>query len=266
MNDLNTRSRADDAAAGLVAIARMLGSEIFEHIVTSLLPHAPADESPPLGVIAGRMFAKARKAREKANLLERVSHRRNRREVAALRREAAALERQAASAQKARVDAAWADNATVETAKLAALRGEIVEIAPRVGPSRSPARRVSGVDWLLLKNKLDSYQHQAAERYATDYSVASEVSLPGGFRDAVAGGGAGGGDGAHIRRSEAQRRLTSARAKGLRGHVGMIALCDVVVGDGKRIRQISNDEAQAAKNEAVLIVALDLLVEYYGIL
>lgn len=250
------------ALCGWLETTRAHGWDEALAVLNQIIDQPEADEDPPMVRHARLMFAKARRLRVKADLLEASSVRRNKGAIQALRREASAAERAGAAAQQARRDLAWADNAIVETAKLAALRGDIVSIPSRSTPGRSAARRINGIDWLLSKNRLDQHQHQAADRYATDYSVANTVSLPTGLREPTGGAP----DAAQIRRAQAERRLTLARERALNGHAGMIALCDTVIGEGKRIRQISNDQEAAHKNEAVLIVALDLLVEHYGIL
>lgn len=245
------------AVGGLGEIVQMLGTEFFAH-VAGVVSLQVEDERPPMTQYATTMFTRARKLRAQAEIVKQRGRPIDRKQATALLREAQLAEHRGAASQQARLDRIWNHNAALEAAKLAAGRGEVIEVS-RTGGA---ARRINGIDWLLSKGRLDSYQHQAAERYATDYTVAKTVPLPSGMREATGGTG----DAAQVRRAAAAGRLASARKVGLKGHRGMIDIIDTVAGEGKRVRQISSDEAQAQKNEAVLIVALDLLVEHYGIL
>lgn len=151
-----------------------------------------------------------------------------------------------------------------ETVGLAALRGEEIDISPRKpGEPAKPMLRRSGLDWLWKKRRISEHQQIAGLRYGDEYRVAEDFSL----RSCLAGAPTGGD--AFSRQDlkrEMTQRLAAARAHGLGGHEGMIALCDRVCGDGRTIRQMSGDsDAEAAKNEAILCIALDLLAAHYGV-
>lgn len=242
---------------GLREIGQLLGTEFFAH-VAGVVSLRVEDERPPMTQYATAMFTRARKLRAQAEVVKQRGRPIDRKQASALLREAQLAEHRGAASQQARLDRIWNHNAALEAAKLAAGRGDVIEVS-RTGGA---ARRINGIDWLLSKGRLDSYQHQAAERYGTDYTISGTVPLPSGMREATGGTG----DAAQVKRTAAAGRLASARKVGLKGHKGMTDICDAVCGEGKRVRQISMDEAQAQKNEAVLIVALDLLVEHYGIL
>lgn len=151
-----------------------------------------------------------------------------------------------------------------ETVALAEARGEEIDISPRKpGEPPKPMLRRSGLDWLWKKRRISEHQQIAGLRYGDEYRVAEDFAL----RSCLAGPPTGGD--AFTRQDlkrEMTQRLAAARAVGLGGHEGMIALCDRVCGDGRTIRQLSGDnDAEAAKNEAVLGVALDLLAAHYGV-
>lgn len=264
LNAINWASREEAAILRRIADAEERAATLeqrrADRIAADEAPPAVGEET-PLTRFASDMFAKARRLRTRADLLKGKG---KPRQVSTLLAQARQAELAGAKSQQDKLDLVWADAAIDETVALAALRGDEVAVPTRLGAGRKPARRVTGIDWLLSKGRIDCYQHQAAERYELDFAAADAIGLPSCLRE---GGGGGQSDAAQSRRVQAQSRLDKAREKGLKNHQGMIDLCDQVCGQGLRLRQVSQgDEKQSLRNEAILLVALDLLVEHYGIL
>lgn len=264
LNAIKWASREEAAILRRIADAEERAATLeqrrADRIAADEAPPAVGEET-PLTRFASDMFAKARRLRIRADLLKGKGRPR---QVSSLLAQARQAELAGAKSQQDKLDLVWADAAIDETVALAALRGEEVAVPTRLGAGRKPARRVTGIDWLLSKGRIDHYQHQAAERYELDFATADSFGLASCLRD---GGGDGDPDKNQARRMAAQTRLDNARKKGLKDHAGMIDLCNQVCGQGLRLRQVSQgDEKQSLKNEAILLVALDLLVEHYGIL
>lgn len=124
------------------------------------------------------------------------------------------------------------------------------------------AKKVGGLDWLWLKERIDEDQMGAGIRYGDEYRLANDISL----KSCIAGGVGGGGGAAQQEiRADAQSAIRRARDKGLSNHAEMVWICDQVAGEGVRIRALSHeDDSEAARLEATLKIALDLLAKYYG--
>lgn len=148
-----------------------------------------------------------------------------------------------------------------EVLTLEAMRGEEI-IAPPANEPR-PMRRQSGLDWLWSKRRITETQQSAGLRYGDEYRLLNDVSIPSMLRDNT-----GGGDPTY--RMEARQILRDRVAKArqaLGGHEQMTMLVDRVCGEGMRLRAMTDgDDAKAAKLEAVLLVALDLLAIHYGMI
>lgn len=159
-----------------------------------------------------------------------------------------------------RAEVARLDAERAEAVALAKGRGEVIDCPPsKPGQSAKPMRRVSGLDWLWSKGRLEGPQMKAGLRYGDDWRVGDVVSV----KSCLGEGGGGDGMGAQERRYEAQRRLDRAR-KAL-GHPALIALCDQVCGEGRRLRSIARgNDAEAGRLEAVFKIGLDLLAAHYG--
>lgn len=156
----------------------------------------------------------------------------------------------------------WRRSAIAETVALNAARGDVIEeFEVRRGEQDKPLRRKSGLDWLLSKGRIEPHQMSAGLKYGDDYRASTDVSLRSCCGDSF------GGDGLvqMERREEAFKRITRARQIGLSGNETMIALMDLICGEGVRIRDLADTDALSNKKEAVLCIALDLLAGFYGI-
>lgn len=151
-----------------------------------------------------------------------------------------------------------------ETIALSALRGEELERAPQHrGEARKPVRRLTGLTWLHRKSRITDDQWAAGERYGAVYRKAKgEAAIASILND-----GRGTGDGQTIasimanseKVAHAASVLTKYRRE-LSNVQSLIAACDKVCGEELTPREASVDGHQAAQLEAVLLVALDLLV------
>lgn len=152
-----------------------------------------------------------------------------------------------------------------EIVALADARGEEIErVAAKPGEAPKPMRRRNGLEWLAKKGRLDIDQALAGQRYADDYRRATDVGLMSCLASPT-----GSGDGLNglEAREEAYLRLRGARIGALQGHARLINVCDQICGEGRTIRQLAGDsEAEAQQYEATLIIALDFLGAYYGII
>lgn len=150
-----------------------------------------------------------------------------------------------------------------EVMTLAMSRGEEITrfpVAP--GEKEKPVRRLGGLDWLWFKGRIDSFQMGAGLKYGDLYRLANDVSLRSSANMVVSGG-----DGVATleRRADSLKDLERARSRGLNGHTELIALCDSVAGEGRRVRELANNrEPDSQRIEARLVVALDLLAIHYG--
>lgn len=154
---------------------------------------------------------------------------------------------------------------STDTLVLAEARGEeITRFQSRPGEREKPMRRLSGLDWLWFKNRISTIQMGAGLKYGDTYRRATDVSIRSGANDVYLGGDGAAGQ---QKRMEAQDELEDVREVGLAGHVELIVLCDMVAGEGMRVRELSGgNDAVATKKEAQFQVALDLLAKYYGMI
>lgn len=162
-----------------------------------------------------------------------------------------------------RADEAEVRRGIAETLSLAAERGE--EFTVHARGDAPVARRKAGLDWLHAKERISDVQMAAGTRYGDDYRMAEDIALRVGAGGESVQGGGQRRDHLVDRRLNAQDRLKDAR--GALTHPKMVDLCDLVAGEGKRVRDISNSYTeQSYRNEAVLIIALDLLALHYGMI
>lgn len=143
----------------------------------------------------------------------------------------------------------------------------MVELAERPGQGKrgheNRVRRLSGLDWLWQKERLQPYQMEAGLRYGDDYRKANDISV----RSHLAEARGGDPDSAQHKRMEAFDRVKGAHSYGLMGHQQMIDLCNSVAGEGTRLTVIAKgDDVLTRQLEAVFIVALDLLAIHYGMM
>lgn len=162
---------------------------------------------------------------------------------------------------KADINLEW--GISPETLKIAEARGdEITSFPARPGEREKPPKRLSGLDWLWFKNRIDATQMGAGLKYGDDYRTSHDLRIRSGSNLDP-----GGGDGTMSidARIEAQIRLSKAQHLGLNDHPDLISLCDAIAGEGARIRDLAKgDDATSLKMEARFVIALDHLARFYG--
>lgn len=171
------------------------------------------------------------------------------------------LERQ----EKARAEARAVSEGVAETVALSRSRGAAFEAPPRArGPRAQPYRRQEGLAWLARKGRLTPRQRAAGERYAAAYRRAKlEVSIPSTLDVKPGSAQARGPAVAEVLahgEGTAQARAALARYRArLMGQKDLIGACDAICGEAMTPREAAGADREAARLEAVLGVALDLL-------
>ena len=151
-----------------------------------------------------------------------------------------------------------------ETVGLSAARGAGFEAPVRQrGEREKPYRRMAGLDWLARRGRIAAAQKQAGERYGAFYRRAGATPSIGSSLDVQPGTGGGTPIAAVLSQAEA-RAQASARLAELRRRLGcqpaLVAACDLICGEELTPREAAGGEREAGRLEAVLDVALDLLV------
>lgn len=162
---------------------------------------------------------------------------------------------------KARLEALAVAEGVRETVALSAARGAAFEGSPGAARGK-PVRRLTGLEWLSRKGRLDPGQRQAGERYGLIYRRATSGGKIGSSLNLNEDGGAATPISAVMSQAEARAkavaRLADLRVR-LAGHAGLISACDRICGEELTPMQAAGAEREALKLEAVLGVALDLL-------
>lgn len=166
---------------------------------------------------------------------------------------------------KARREAREVAEGVAETSGLDEARGaEFVRPAVRRGERAKPIRRMTGLEWLATRSppRITAEARAAGERYGTVWREArADTSIRSGIDQSVTGSGGDNIGAAYIvamSRVDAGKQLDTLRAA--IGHQpDLIAALDDICGREKTPREASINGASAARLEALLIVALDLL-------
>jgi len=171
------------------------------------------------------------------------------------------LEQRAAAQREAR---AVADGVS-ETVELSEARGAAFEQdAARSGRREALYRRRTGLDWLISKGRITDSQWAAGQRYGTVWRRVASSDAIASTLDVRMGGGAVGGPplDAILARAEvsahAAARLESFR-RAVAAQATMVRALDLVCGRELTPREATQNEREAGKLEAVLVVALDIL-------
>lgn len=173
---------------------------------------------------------------------------------------------------KSRLDDMWSKAAQLETAALEARRGvELLRPESRPGEHRKPMRRLRGLDWLLRHSKLGPASEAnrravAGAKYGEDFQAATTVpigSCSAGNGERVDGNPVR--QAAEMKMHDAAQRIYAARARGLHGNKSLILVSDAILGEGHTPLSLSGgDRPQAIRHEAAILIALDLLINFYG--
>ena len=167
---------------------------------------------------------------------------------------------------KARAEALAVETGIAETIVLSRARGGAIE-APAT--PRKPHRRQAGLEWLVRQGRLNDQQKRAGERYGTYYRRAAAGAAIGSSLDIKQGDNPSGASLGEVlaqaeARAAAAAKLALYRRK-LHQHPVLLAACDLVCGEELTPREAARTDREAGRLEAVLEVALDLLVEAGGV-
>ncbi|MDB5423664.1 MAG: hypothetical protein JWQ29_1080 [Phenylobacterium sp.] len=168
--------------------------------------------------------------------------------------------------ETARTEARAVGEGVAETVALSQARGAAIEREQPVGRSgrETPYRRRSGLEWLSARGKLTERQRLAGERYGACYRRAAEAPALGSTLQVSPGRSQAGGPSLDLLlklaegRRRAQAELAGARAS-LFGQGDLVTACDRICGQEMTPREAAGGDRDAARMEAVLGVALDLL-------
>ena len=152
-----------------------------------------------------------------------------------------------------------------ESVALARARGaSFVRDEPAAGARETPYRRQTGLAWLLRKGRISARQAAAGEAYGAAYRRARAAPSIGSTLEVQPGGNLQGGPSVAqiVRmargREEAEVTLARCRAR-LLNQADLITACDLCCGDEMTPREAAGTDRDAARLEAVLSVALDIL-------
>lgn len=165
---------------------------------------------------------------------------------------------------KARAEEASVTQGMAETVTLGEARGAVFDQPPaKRGERRKPFRRLSGLEWMYSKAKLTDDQRAAGERYGDAFRKAHpDVPIRSILnRDPTSGGGC---SIAHLL-ADAEERVYAAEKlamyrRQLNNHRHLTDICDRICGEEMTPRQASDNGRGAEAVEAVLVIALDLLI------
>ncbi|HVI33824.1 hypothetical protein [Phenylobacterium sp.] len=187
----------------------------------------------------GRVFDPARATRERLQVLERR--------------------------EKARAEARAVADGVAETVALSRARGGAFSKEGGARPGReTPYRRQTGLEWLARKGRLTPLQAAAGERYGDAYRRCGAAPSLGSTLEVQPGSTAGSGPtiGMVLKMAEGRRRAEATLhhyRRQLLGQADLIAACDLCCGKELTPREAAGGDRDAARLEAVLKVALDIL-------
>jgi len=169
-----------------------------------------------------------------------------------------------------RAEAQAVSAGVAETVALSRARGAAIEASPaQPGRREGPYRRQPGLEWLTRKGRIAIDQRAAGERYGAIYrraknegsipstlDIRPRASAPGGASLSMLLGRAEGS-------AQAAARLAAFR-RALAGQRDLVRACDLICGEELTPREASENERDAGRLEAVLLVALDILADGAG--
>jgi hypothetical protein len=167
--------------------------------------------------------------------------------------------------EKGRTEARAVADGVAESVALAQARGaEFDKPAARRGERETPYRRQAGLEWLLRKGRITERQKAAGENYGACFRRAgSAPSLGSTLEVQPSGGLAAGPSLGLVLKQAAGRRCAEEELIGLRarlfGQSDLVTVCDLVCGQELTPREAGGGDRDAARIEAVLKVALDIL-------
>lgn len=167
--------------------------------------------------------------------------------------------------EKGRTEARAVADGVAESVALAQARGaEFDKPAARRGERETPYRRQAGLEWLLRKGRITERQKAAGESYGACFRRAGSAPSLGSTLEVQPSGGLAAGPSLGLvlkqaaGRLRAEEELADFRAR-LFGQSDLVSVCDLVCGQELTPREAGGGERDAARIEAVLKVALDIL-------
>lgn len=145
----------------------------------------------------------------------------------------------------------------------AALEGE-ARAPGRRGPRATPYRRQTGLDWLFAKGRIDASAKAAGERYGAIYRRVKADTPIRSTLDIRPGRGQPpeaplGRLLAHAEGTEQARARLGTLRRHLWSQVDLVGACDLICGEELTPREAAGADRDAARLEAVLKVALEVL-------
>jgi hypothetical protein len=167
--------------------------------------------------------------------------------------------------ETARAEGRAVAEGVAETVALARSRGAAFEkTAARKGERETPYRRQAGLEWLLKKGRISERQKAAGESYGERFRRAGATPAMGSTLEVQPSGGLAAGPslGLVLRqaagRLKAEEELAAMRTR-LFGQSDLVSVCDLICGQELTPREAGGGDREAARIEAVLKVALDIL-------
>ena len=152
-----------------------------------------------------------------------------------------------------------------ETVALAQARGAAFDRpAGRKGERETPYRRQAGLEWLAGKGRITERQKAAGEGYGACFRRAGAAPSIGSTLEVQPSGGLAAGPSlGMVLKLAAGRRQAEAELAGYRtrlfGQSDLVSVCDLICGQELTPREAGGGDRDAARIEAVLKVALDIL-------
>ena len=167
--------------------------------------------------------------------------------------------------EKGRTEARAVADGVAESVALGRARGAVFEKpAARKGERETPYRRQAGLEWLLKKGRISERQKAAGERYGACWRRAGSTPSMGSTLEVQPSGGVAAGMSLALLlkqsagRLRAEQELTGFRER-LFGQSDLVSVCDLICGQELTPREAGGGDRDAARIEAVLKVALDIL-------
>lgn len=167
--------------------------------------------------------------------------------------------------EKGRTEARAVADGVAESVELAKARGaEFDKPAARRGERETPYRRQAGLDWLARKGRITDRQKAAGEAYGACFRRAGSAPAIGSTLEVQPSGGLAAGPSLGLILKQAAGRLKAeeelAEYRGrLFGQSDLVSVCDLICGQEMTPREAGGGDRDAARIEAVLKVALDIL-------
>jgi hypothetical protein len=167
--------------------------------------------------------------------------------------------------ERGRLEARAVAEGVAETVALGRSRGAAFDKPPaRRGERETPYRRQAGLEWLASKGRITERQRAAGEAYGACFRRAGAAPAMGSTLEVQPTGGLAAGPSLGLvlkqaaGRVQAEEALSAMRTR-LFGQSDLVTACDRICGQELTPREAGGGDRDAARIEAVLKVALDIL-------